>query len=234
MADLYRAEYSMGEILTPHPAEPRSSAAEYSARPGASPGTRPATVCGLLGDGALRSDSPSATLACQADDEHPGAAIPPPRARARFLSSPSCRAAGAAAHRFHLPYRAETAKRVRLTIRNLFSFCFPHNLNRRASACGPGRIPAPQPPPPPGGCEGAAVPEGAGSRSTAGYPQPFQTPDRVAPRLATVLPQVFHRAGARLARPRSRRSGCPPANRRPGSARDPFLNPPLFHRLDGS
>jgi hypothetical protein len=116
---------------------------------------------------------------------------PHPRARARvFSASASWPPVGAAIPRF--PYIAETAKSA-APDQERSSSCFPHSVNRRASACGPGRKPAPQPPSP-GGCVGAAVPEGAGARSAAGYPQPFQTSSGKTPRLTTVFPRVFHRA----------------------------------------
>jgi hypothetical protein len=115
----------------------------------------------------------------------------PPRARARVFSSPGWPPVGAAIPRF--PYNAETAKSAAPDLERPSS-CFPHSVNRRASACGPGRKPAPQPPPPHGGRVGAAVPERAGARSTASYPQPFQTSSGRAPRLTTVFPRVFHRA----------------------------------------
>jgi hypothetical protein len=132
----------------------------------------------------------------------------PPRACARVFSSPSWPPVGAAIPRF--PYNAETAKSAAPDLERSSS-CFPHSVNRRASACGSGRKPAPQPPPPPGGRVGAAVPEEAGTRSTASYPQPFQTSRGKAPRLTTVFPRVFHRARFSPVSRRARLERCPAA-----------------------
>jgi hypothetical protein len=119
----------------------------------------------------------------------------PPRARVRG-SSPHPAGLQLALRPPVSPYNAETAKSAAPDLERSSS-CFPHSVNRRASACGPGRKPAPQPPPPPGGCVGAAVPEEAGARSTASYPQPFQTCSGKAPRLITVFPRLFPKPGSR-------------------------------------
>src|SRR5215469_5688832 len=149
----------------------------------------------------------------------------PPRACARVFSSPSWPPVGAAAPRF--PNNPETAKSA-APDQERSSSCFPHSVNRRASACGPGRKPAPRPPPPPGGYVGAAVPEEAGDRSTRGYPQPFQTSGGEAPRLTTVFPRVFHRARFSQARlrslPRRSSAACGRDARRAGTDLDRYLS----------
>jgi len=60
------------------------------------------------------------------------------------------------------------------TIRS--SLCFPHSLNRRASACGPGRISAPRPPLPAwrvrGGCGSRRSPGPGVTALSTGFPEP--------------------------------------------------------------
>src|SRR5215467_740635 len=161
--------------------------AEYSACPGGHPTHRWSP-----GRSWCVADAPTLCYACLPKRTTSTRSQPsqPPRARARAFSSPGWSPVGAAIRRF--PYNAETAKSAAPDL-DRSSSCFPHSVNRRASACGPGRKPAPQPPPPPGGCVGAAVLEEAGPRSAAGYPQPFQTSGGKAPRLTTVFPRVFHK-----------------------------------------
>ena len=154
----------------------------------------------------------------------------PPRARVRVFSSPSWPPVGAAIPRF--PYNAETAKSAAPDLERSSS-CFPHSVNRRASACGPGRKPAPQPPPPPGGYVGAAGPEEAGTRSTASYPQPFQTSRGKAPRLTTVFPRVFHRARFSPAHLPARHTRCPAAARWPGRGAGTRPRTLFVHRREG-
>jgi hypothetical protein len=133
---------------------------------------------------------PLLRLPAKAGDEHPSQQSPPlARTRAGHPSPPAARRSGL---RLPCQHRVDTEVRGFLDQEGS-SPCFPHSLNRRASACGSGRTPAPQPPPPHGGCRGAAVHEGAGARSTARYPQRFQTYGVGAPRLVTGYPQVFHK-----------------------------------------
>jgi hypothetical protein len=156
---------------------------------------------------------------------------PPPRARARvFSASASWSPVGAAIPRF--PYIAETAKSA-APDQERSSSCFPHSVNRRASACGPGRKPAPQPPSPPGGCVGAAVLEGAGARSAAGYPQPFQSSSGKAPRLTTVFPRVFHRARFSPGPLPLRALARPGAAPRTGRGPEPTPTASFVHRREG-
>jgi len=153
----------------------------------------------------------------------------PPRACARvFSASPSWSPVGPATSRFPRRRRG-----VCLPDQDRSSSCFPHSVNRRASACGPGRRPAPQPPPPPGGREGAAVLERAGPRSTAGYPQPFQSSSGKAPRLTTDFPRVFHRARFSPAPLRSRRARCPTGAPGPGRGGNQTSNAFVVHRREG-
>ncbi len=227
--------------------------AEYSAQPGAAvarrvsparrslvatprapaghprtPWQRPLpTVRGLLEDGALRPDSPSVTLARQSGRRAPCRSHHSRRARARVFFSPHLLSISWSCDSRFSP---ERKRRECGLDQERSSPCFPHNLNRRASACGPGRKPAPQPPPTPSGREGAAVPGGAGGRSTAGYPQPFQTRSWKAPRLITVYPRVFHRGPFSPRPPWSPAHSPPTAAARAGSGREPNSNPLFVHR----
>ena len=143
----------------------------------------------------LRPGPPPATLACLSRRRPPCRSHHALRVRARgSFPSPDCPpAVGAAAP--GSAHREE--RRVGLLDQDGCSSCFPHSLNRRASACGPGRTPAPQPPPRHGGWKGVAVPGGAGDRSAAGYPQRIQSCGTDAPSLATGYPHVFHKSRCR-------------------------------------
>jgi hypothetical protein len=201
--------------------------AEYSASPrgprsnGSSPGRR---WCVAAASTLCYACLPKRTTSTRSQQSHPS-----PRARAGLLSLTQLAPSWCCDPPF--PQIAETAKSA-APDQERSSSCFPHSVNRRASACGPGRRPAPQPPPPPGGCEGVAVPEGAGGRSTPGYPQPFQSRGHEAPRLTTIFPRVFHRARFPPAPQRSRLGACPAAARAPGWWREPTSNASVVHRRE--
>src|SRR5262245_42146417 len=71
--------------------------------------------------------------------------------------------------------------------------CFPHSLNRRASACGSGRTPAPRPSRGPRSGARWLRSRGAGDRSTPGYPQRFQMLAGECTSSGTGYPHVFHK-----------------------------------------
>ena len=112
-------------------------------------GPRPATS-------PLQPPRSSATLACHKSTGGPPCRSHPSTcASHRATSSPPAAPFGLSCGR-RLPGFGRTAEEDPRT--EVLRPCFPHSLNRRASACGSGRTPAPQPSPGPGRARGGCGP----------------------------------------------------------------------------
>jgi hypothetical protein len=169
MANLWVAEIQMDEILSP--GRDGAQLVEYSAW---NFGPIPAGRSDLLAR--AHCGRPGRLLRLPATSQRADPLPQPSEYLARLTAPPrllrqpssGCPAAAASS--------SSGGRRMRTRDTEDLLPCFPHSLNRRASACGSGRTPAPQPSRGPDRAPGGCGPRGAGDRSTPGYPQRFQMP----------------------------------------------------------